>query len=183
MFQNNRNSLSGGVIQAGDVQEQSLLPRYTNITIENSIFTENRVSQRSGVISVHDNQNLYSWYPYIIGLTIQNCTFLNNGANSFGRVVYYYGTQPASIMDSTFTLTASHVNTYGGAIYSRTTLVLANNSFSGFRGFREVINVALSRDFVYPQNIEFKIEDYYFKDSVGGVIFCTGSQELIKCIH
>ncbi len=43
----------------------------------------------------------------------------------------------------------------------------------------KVINVALSRDFVYPQNIEFKIEDCYFKDSGGGVIFYTGSQELI----
>ncbi len=37
----------------------------------------------------------------------------------------------------------------------------------------------MARDFVYPQNIDFKIEDCYFKDSGGGVIFYTGSQELI----
>ncbi len=138
IFQNNyiRYS-SGGMIYATSVYEWPPHNRFTNITIINSIFMDNVQryyrNHYGGVIYVYNSRS--NRYSSVIGLTIQNCTFINNNASSSGGVIHYRGSQEVTVINSTFLNNAvSHgrsqvYGSQGGAIYSTSPITVIQCNF------------------------------------------------------
>ncbi len=126
---------SYGVIYATDVYERQPHNRFTNITIINSIFIGQKYTYNDygGVIYVYDRQG--NRYPSVIGLTIQNCTFINNSAFYSGGVIYYSGSQEVTVYNSTFLNNEAlyDFGSHGGAIYSTSPITLTLCNFTNNR--------------------------------------------------
>ena len=205
LFHNNTGGYYGSVIDFVDDHHGMAPVRLTNITIVNSTFTCNRVARLSGnggVLFIIDRQGYY--YPLSITLTIINCSFTDNYADSHGGVLYYLGPETVIITNCVFINNRVNRNTqHGGAIYSTAPLELMNNTFSGNRatGFGGAIygtsellsldnnfvnNSAVDGGAIYISNTSTVVRSEFTSNTAqnfGGSIHITGTSSSISVLQ